>query len=356
VRVDQGGPVERRRDHLGDQRDPGGAADQQHCAEVGGLDARGPQRAGQRADRRLDLGADHVFELAAGQADVEVPVRQEHRDGRLGVDREGLLRRDAILPQPGQGDAGLRVAQVELAQRAAGAEVDVGEDRVVEVDTAEPLDPLGAAEDVDADGALAQHGGVERAATEVVHGHRVTVGEVAGRRVVGRGRLRLGDHPDLLDARELRDLLEQLTPVGAPVGGVGEDDVRRRGALGLGDLRDGVREERGEQRRHRVRGAAEHHGRGVAEATLELPADPVRVAHCPSVCGLARDEGAVVTGVHHRRSDHGPVAEGDHVHPRPAGDRGRHEGRPEVHPQAVRAHAVRHGRRPLRKPRCYRES
>ena len=44
------------------------------------------------------------------------------------------------------GDAGLRVAQVELAERAAGADVDVGEDGVVEVDPAEPLDALGAAE------------------------------------------------------------------------------------------------------------------------------------------------------------------------------------------------------------------
>ncbi len=250
VRVDEGGPVERRGDHLCDQRDPGGAPDQQHGAEVGGLHLRRAQRAGERADRRLDLRPDHVFELAAGEPDVEVPVRQEHRDGRLGVDRQRLLGRDAVLPQPGQGDAGLRVAQVELAERAAGAEVDVGEDGVVEVDAAEPFDALGAAEDVDADGrALAQHGGVEGAAAEVVDGHRVAVAEVPGRGVVGGGRLRLGDHPRLRDARELRDLLEQLAPVGPPVGRVGEDDVRRRGALGLGDLRDGVLEQRGEQRR-----------------------------------------------------------------------------------------------------------
>ena len=132
---------------------------------------------------------DHVFELAAGEPDVEVAVRQEHRDGRLGVDRQRLLGRDAVLPQPGQRDAGLRVAQVELAERAAGAEVDVGEDRVVEVDAAEPLDALGAAEDVDAGGgsrALAQHGGVEGAAAEVVDRHRVAVGEVLGPRRSGR--------------------------------------------------------------------------------------------------------------------------------------------------------------------------
>ena len=191
-------------------------------------------------------------------------------------------------------------------------------------------------------GALAQHGGVERAAAEVVHGDRVAVGEVAGRRVVGRGRLRLGDHPYLREARELRDLLEQLAPVGAPVGGVGEHDVRRRGALGLGDLRDGLGEQRGEQRRHRVRGAAEHDGRGVAEAALELAADPVGVAHRPAVRGLARDERAVVAGVDHRRRDDGAVAEGEHLHPGPSGDRGRDEGRAEVHPQAV------HPRRPTR--------
>ena len=152
VRVDEGGPVQCRGDHLCDQRDPGGAADQQHGVEVGRLDPRRAQRAREGADRRLDLRPDHVFELAAREPDVEVPVRQEHRDGRLGVDRQRLLGRDAVLPQPGQGDAGLRVAQVELAERAAGAEVDVREDGVVEVDPAEPFDALGAAEDVDAGG------------------------------------------------------------------------------------------------------------------------------------------------------------------------------------------------------------
>ena len=347
VRVDEGGPVQRRGDHLCDQRDPGGPPDQQHGVEVGRLDPRRAQRARERADRRLDLRPDHVFELAAREPDVEVPVRQEHRDGRLGVDRQRLLGRDAVLPQPGQGDAGLRVAQVELAERAAGAEVDVREDGVVEVDPAEPFDALGAAEDVDAGPALAQHGGVEGAAAEVVDRHRVAVAEVPGRGVVGGGRLGLGDHPRLRDARELRDLLEQFAPVGPPVGRVGEHDVRRRAALGLGDLRDGVLEQRGEQRGDRVRCAAEHHRRRVAEAALELPADPLRAADRPPVRGLAGDQRVVVAGVDHGRRDHRPVVEGDHLHPRPTGDRGRDEGRAQVHPEAVGPHAVRHGRRPL---------
>ena len=350
VRVDEGGPVECRGDHLGDHRDAGRPPDQEHGVEVRGLDPRGAQRAGERADGRLDLRPDHVFELAAGEADVEVPVRQEHRDGRFGVDRQRLLGGDAVLPQPGQGDAGLRVAQVELAERPAGAEVDVREDGVVEVDAAEPLDALGAAEDVDPYRALAQHGGVEGAAAQVVHGHRVAVAEVAGGRVVGCCRLRLGDHPCLRDARQLRDLLEQLTPVRTPVGGVGEDHVLRGCALGLGDLRDGRGEQLGEQRGDRVRRAAQHHRRRVAEAALELPRDPVRVADRPPVRRLAGDERAVVAGVDHRRRDHRPVAEGDHLHPRSPGHRSRDEGRAEVHPQAVRAHAVRHGVASLRAP------
>ena len=55
-----------------------------------------------------------------------------------------------------------------------------GEDRLVEVDAAEPLDALGLAEDLDAAGALAQHRGVERAAAEVVDGDDVAVGRGGG--------------------------------------------------------------------------------------------------------------------------------------------------------------------------------
>ena len=60
------------------------------------------------------------------------------------------------------------------------AVVDVREHGVVEVDPAEAFDALGGAEDVDADVALAQHGGVEGAAAEVVDRDGVAVGRGGG--------------------------------------------------------------------------------------------------------------------------------------------------------------------------------
>ena len=97
-----------------DQRDPGRAADQQHGGELVRVDLGRAQRAHEGADRGLDRCPDHVLELGAGELHVEVPVGQEHRDRRLGVDRERLLGQHAVLAQPGERDAGLRVAHVEL--------------------------------------------------------------------------------------------------------------------------------------------------------------------------------------------------------------------------------------------------
>ena len=56
---------------------------------------------------------------------------------------------------------------------AAERVVDVGEHRLVEVDAAEALDALGSTERLEAVGGLAQHGGVEGAAAEVVDGDDV---------------------------------------------------------------------------------------------------------------------------------------------------------------------------------------
>ena len=240
--VDEGGPVECGGDHLCDEGDAGGAADEEYGVEVGGFDVGGAQGAGECADGGFDLGADHVFEFAAGDADVEVSVGEEDRDGGFGVDGECFFGGDAVLAESGEGDGGLGVGQVEFGECSAGAGVDVGEDGVVEVDAAEAFDAFGGAEDVDADGAFAEHGGVEGAAAEVVDGDGVAVGEVAGGGVVGGGGFGFGDHAGVGDAGELGDFFEQFAAVGAPVGGVGEDDVVWWGALDFGDFGDGFGE------------------------------------------------------------------------------------------------------------------
>ena len=159
---------------------------------------------------------------------------------------------------------------------------------------------------------------------------------MAGRGVVRGGGLGLGDHLRGRHAGELGDLVEQRPAERAPVGRVGEHDALRRGALGLHDAVDHVGEQRAEQRRDRVRGAAEHDRGRVAEAALELAADPVRAAHRAPARRVARHHGAVLADVHHRRGDHRPVPEGEHLHPRRVRDRRRDERRAEVHAQAVR--------------------
>ena len=74
VGVDDGGPAEGVGDHAADQRDPGGAADEQDRGELFGGDVGRAQGAGERADGGLDLGADEVLEVGAGDSDVEVAV------------------------------------------------------------------------------------------------------------------------------------------------------------------------------------------------------------------------------------------------------------------------------------------
>ena len=92
VRVDQGGPVERLGDHLRDQRDAGGAADQQDGVER--RRARPGPSAGCGSARRwwTRSGRGSCPRTRCGSARTsKCRLRQEHRDGGLGVDRQGLL-------------------------------------------------------------------------------------------------------------------------------------------------------------------------------------------------------------------------------------------------------------------------
>ena len=69
----------------------------------------------------------------------------------------------------------------------------MGEHGLVEVDAAEALDALGRADQLEAVAGLAQHGGVERAAAEVVDRDDVAGADPLGRGVVDRRGLGLGD-------------------------------------------------------------------------------------------------------------------------------------------------------------------
>ena len=111
--------------------------------------------------------------------------------------------------------------------------IDLGEERLVEVDAAEPLHPLRAAELLEPVLGLAQDRGVERPAAEVVDGD-----DRAGRDplllgVVDGRRLGLGQQRHVGEIRLADRLLEQVDLVGAVARRMGHDD-RVRGGPGLG--------------------------------------------------------------------------------------------------------------------------
>ena len=307
-------PGQRILDHLPDQRDSGRAADQQHRGQLARLDLRCLQGLEQRHDRRLDRGVDHLLELGPGQSHFGLAVRQQHRYPGVGLHRQRVFGLQADLAQPGHGGRMLRVTPIETGQRAVGELVDVRQDRFVEGATAKPLDTLGQAEQLDAVSGAAQHGGVEAAPTQVVHRDGVTFDEATGGRVVRRHRLRLGDRVDLLGQPGRADRLgERLPAAGGPVRRVGERHSVRLRPEGLRDPGHHVLQERCEQRRRRVRLAAQPYRRRAAQAAAQVAAGPIRVLDRELGRGVADQQRAVDIPVHHSRSVDRTVTERHHL-------------------------------------------
>ena len=233
-----------------------------------------------------------------------------------------------------RGIVGIEV--VEPAERSG----HVAEHGSVEVDAAQPLDAFGRAEDGEAVAGRAQHGHVERAATEVVDRDRLAGLDPLGARVVNRRGLRLGKEPDrrvsgARQAREVHGLLEEVLLVCAPVRGMGDRD--RRGHLALA-VRDGVddpaqqlcREELGG-----VRGASEQDRGRIADPALELAGDAFRLAEHATVGRLADQHRSVRTDVDdrgHRRLARAQVDDRRALSPPHRGGRPR---RAEIDPELV---------------------
>ncbi len=237
MRVGHRRPSGLRRDHPFDQRNPGRPADQQHPGQLPDVELSGVHRPDQGADRGLDRRADESLELGPGEAGEEVPVRQQHRNRRLGVGRQRLLGLHAFLTQPGHGRCRRGRGQVEVGERATVLVVDPLQDRLVEVDAAEPFHSVRVAHHLDGVAAFAQHRGVEGAAAEVVDREGVALAEQPGRAVERGRRLRLGQRHVILQPGQPGDLLEQFPPVRPPGRRTGQRHPVRRAAL---DPRDGV--------------------------------------------------------------------------------------------------------------------
>jgi hypothetical protein len=203
----------------------------------------------QRLHRGRDGRSDHVLELHPGEADALRGGRQEHRDGRLVVERKGLLGQDTFLPQPMQGDGVVPVVWIGRRDGTVQLAVDVAQDRLVEIDSAHPFDALGTAEDLHFVRLDQQDRGVERAAAEVVHRDDVAVRQLPGGGVVrGRGQ-GFGHQVDVGQAGQPRHLVELLQPVRSPHRRPAQHDPLRRRALDPDCAGDGIPQRGGQQRR-----------------------------------------------------------------------------------------------------------
>ena len=208
--------------------------------------------------------------------------------------------------------------RVEAIEAVAHGAAHVGEDRLVEVDAAQALDALRPADDLEAVvvGA-AHHGGVERAATQVVDRHDRARLQPALRGVEGGRGDRLGDQQGGVQVDLAHGLREQVQLVVAPVGRVGQRDGARRLALLLAHPVDGPAQHPGHQHLGRVRGAAEDDGRRIPDPALELAGHAAGIGGRPAGGGLAHQDLAVVPQEHDRRQRGRAVAQGQRLHDPP---------------------------------------
>ncbi len=215
------------------------------------------------------------------------------------------------------------------------------EQRLIEVDAAEPLQPLRLTKELETLVGLAQDRGVERPATEVVDRH-----DRAGRhpllaRVVEGGRLGLRQQRDLADVGLSDGLLEQVELVRPVAGRMAQGDRRGRLPELLRDPCDDRAQEVGEQRLGSVRGAAEDDRGRVAQAPLELAARARRFGEGSPLRGFADEDLAVGTQEHDRRNRRGALAELEDLQSIAARDRGRGVRGPEVDPERVGHQSLR---------------
>ena len=288
------------RHQLRHQRDPRRPADQQHRGELTRPTPRRADGGAQRVDRLLHLRADHRLELAAVQPHRPAARGQEHRDRHVGVGRERLLGLGALPAHPRDGGQHGGVGVVEVGERDRQPRPDVLEHDLVEVDAAEPVEPLRPPEQPEPRGperglgpvGLAHDGRVERAAAQVVHGDGGPGRDPLLRGVVQRRGLRLGEQGNAEALRGERGG-EQVLLVAAPRRRVGERDLRRLAAFAFGHPIDDPPDQPRRQLLRRPRPTPDDDRGGVADAPLELADHAIGVGQRPAFGRLADDDGPV---------------------------------------------------------------
>jgi hypothetical protein len=184
----------------------GRSADQHDLVDLAGIDAGVGERLLHRAHRPLQQIVDELFELRARQLDLQVPrpagVRGDERQVDLGFHRRGQL--DLGLLRALLSDAGAPCdPSTDRCRRLfLNSGDEPFDDAVVDVVAAKMGVAVGR---LDLDDAVAhlEHGNVEGAAAEVVHGNRFVfflVEAVGQRRGVGSLMMRRTFRPAIVPA------------------------------------------------------------------------------------------------------------------------------------------------------------
>ena len=252
------GQTEGRRELLADQGDPRRTADHDDRGQIRRLDPGRLQHPSHRRDGLPDRRPQHVRELVASQPDHRRRhPRQRHRDHRLDVTGQRLLRQHAVVAQPGQSDDGRRVGVVQFRPCVPQRGQHVLEHRHVEVDPAQVLDTVRRTEQPEAVPVADHRRRVERAATQVVDGHPSALGRPTPRGVGDRRRLRLGARARTRAYPGDGDrLTQQVTLERPPVRRMSHADVFRPATLLPGREIHHPRQQPGQ---HRLRPNTGHH-------------------------------------------------------------------------------------------------
>ena len=220
---------------LGHERNAAGTADEKDRIDLLGLDASRGERPTKAGDCLLQGRADALLEFIAGDPDVFGPAGEVHTDARARVVRQRLLGLDAFSLHSSSPTRSVGIIQIERAERASERLIDVPHDGGVEVDAADPLDALRLTEDGETLALRTQHGGVERAAPEVVDGDDRTGRDPIGGRVLGGGGHRFGHEDHLLDTGHTTRVTQQIDLVRTPVRGMGHGHQVGPAAFAFGD-------------------------------------------------------------------------------------------------------------------------
>ncbi len=207
-------------------------------------------------------------------------------------------------------------------------------DRGVEVDPTQTFDALGIAQDVEAVVGLAEDGGVEGPAAEVVDRDDLAGFHLGIGGVVDRCGLWFGQRHRWFDLGDPDGLPQQFVLVRAPVRGVADGDQLRFLTLELGDLVVDPAEQLRRELFGREGHAVEQQRCGIAEPALELLGDAARIGGSSSLSCDSGEE-LVVVDPDDRGHRSTPIADRGHLGAAVADDGGSSERRAEIDSESV---------------------